>query len=372
MQRTKNLIIGAGPAGLSIASVLKKFNQEYILIEKANSAGAAWLNHYDRVHLHTVKDFSNLPFLKFPSHFPRYIGKNQLLEYFKLYVEKFNLSINYNEEAIEIENKTKWITKTSQTIYESENLIIATGYNSEPKIPKWKNQEIFKGEIIHSRFYKNGKKYKGKKVLVIGLGNTGGEIAIDLFESGAQVDISIRSPVRIVPRDLMGIPMQYSAILFTYFPDSISDFVSKHILKLFTEDLSSYGILTPEYGTVSQLTKQEKVPLIDIGTVSLIKQGLIRIKKDIHEFKETGVLFEDGDFSEYDSIILSTGYRTGLEKLFKDTDSILNSKGSPMIRGKESKVKGLYFLGFNNHLGGFLRNINKESISIGKEIVSKS
>jgi indole-3-pyruvate monooxygenase len=369
----ENLIVGAGPAGLAMGAVLNSYKKDYLIIEKSDCAGAAWVNHYDRVHLHTVKEFSNLPFFPFPKNYPQYVPKKLLLEYFSNYAKKFSLKINFSSEAKSIRDENgNWEIQTESKKYLAKNLIICTGYNNIPKSPVWKGIKNFKGEIIHSKNYLNGKRFFGKRVLVVGIGNTGGEISLDLFESGAKVDICVRGPVRVVPRDLSGIPMQYSAILFTMIPARLADFLSKTILKFFVKDMSHLGFVTPDFGTVSQLKIQEKVPLIDIGTVALIQQGIIKVQKGIAEIFENEILFEDGSRGVYDVVLLATGYSSGLSNLIEESSDLFDAKGNPAIKGTEAIKKGLYFLGFSNHLGGFLRNIGVEAKSIGKEIMRKS
>jgi indole-3-pyruvate monooxygenase len=131
---------------------------------------------------------------------------------------------------------------------------------------------------------------------------------------------------------------------------------------------SKYGLITPEFGTISQLKYQEKVPLIDIGTVSLIRQGIISIVPEIQKFNRDSILFKNGLEEKYDVVLLATGYRSGLESIFSDNTKLFNEKGYPNIRGSESELPGLYFIGFNNHVGGFLRNIGIEAKKIGNKI----
>lgn len=366
------LVIGGGPSGLAVGAVLRNGGVSFSIIEKHDKIGYAWHNHYDRVHLHTVKQLSSLPYMSYPADYPRYVSKDLFTNYLDLYAKKFSLMPYFNQpaESVRFENGF-WITETPEVIYKSKKVVVATGYNNSPHSPKWAGMENFAGQILHSKEYKNGKPFKGKRVLVIGIGNTGGEIAIDLFESGAKVDICVRGPVRIVPREIWGTPMQYSALFFSFLPPKLGDFLSKTILGLILPDYSKYGLITPNYGTVSQLKYQEKVPLIDVGTVSLVVQGIIRIMPDIEKFTRDSIIFKNGKEEKYDVILLATGYRSGLEKIFKDYPDLFNEKGYPKIRGSESEMKGLYFLGFNNHVGGFLRNISIEAKNIGSKIVKE-
>lgn len=368
-QEIHTLVVGAGPAGLAVGAVLRVGGVSFSIIEKNDKIANAWHNHYDRVHLHTVKQLSALPFMPFPNSYPRYVSKKLLIEYFEAYAKKFSLVPYFNQPANSIRRENDfWITETPEITYKSKKIILSTGYNHSPLKPTWTGMDDFDGEIIHSKDYRNGKTFLGKRVLVVGIGNTGGEIAIDLFESGANVSISVRSPVRIVPREIWGIPMQYSALLFSYLPSKVGDFLSKTILGFVVPDYSKYGLVTPSFGTISQLKYQEKVPLIDIGTVSLIKQGAISVVPEIESFKKDSILFKNGKEEKYDVVLLATGYRSGLETIMSGYAELFDQKGYPKVRGTESELPGLYFLGFNNHVGGFLRNIGIEAQRIGNKI----
>ncbi len=366
------LIVGGGPAGLAVGAVLRLGGVSFSIIEKNDKVGYAWHNHYERVHLHTVKQLSAFPFMPFPANYPRYVPRQLFIEYMEDYAKKFSLVPYFNQPAKAIHRDGDfWITETPEVIYKSKKIIIATGYNHSPLSPKWDGIENFQGQFLHSKDYRNGKSFLGKRVLVVGIGNTGGEIAIDLFESGAKVSICVRSPVRIVPREIWGTPMQYSALLFSFLPPKIGDYLSKTILGMIVPDYSKYGLVTPEFGTISQLKYQEKVPLIDVGTVSLIKQGAISVVPEIQTFNRDSILFKNGKEEKFDVVLLATGYRSGLESIFSGNSELFNEKGYPKIRGSETDLPGLYFLGFNNHVGGFLRNIGIEAKKIGKKIVKE-
>ncbi|HMV41631.1 MAG TPA: NAD(P)/FAD-dependent oxidoreductase [Leptospiraceae bacterium] len=372
LKEIHTLIIGGGPSGLAIGAVLRNGGVSFSIIEKYDKVGHAWHNHYERVHLHTVKQLSSLPFMPYPSDYPRYVSRDLFTAYLDLYSKKFSLIPYFNQPAKSIRYENGyWYTETPDVMYKTKKVVVATGYNHSPHSPKWDGMENFQGKILHSKEYLNGKPFTGKRVLIVGIGNTGGEIAIDLFESGAKVDICVRGPVRIVPREIWGTPMQYSALLFSYLPPKIGDYLSKTILGLILPDYSEYGLITPEYGTISQLKFQEKVPLIDVGTVSLIKQGFINVMPDIVRITKDSVVFKNDREEKYDVILLATGYRSGLDSILSNHPELLNEKGYPKIRGQESSMKGLYFLGFNNHVGGFLRNISIEAKKIGSQIIKE-
>ncbi|MCB1179024.1 MAG: NAD(P)/FAD-dependent oxidoreductase [Leptospiraceae bacterium] len=370
MHEIDTLVIGAGPSGISISALLGQYKIPYITIEKNSQVGSAWRTHYERLHLHTIKSFSHLPMMPFPKDYPRYVSRDLLVSYMEEYCKRFEIKPGYNETAEKIIRKNnKWEITTNKESYFTNRIVVCAGYNHSPIIPEWEGMENFKGEIIHSKDYKNNKGYKGKSILIIGAGNTGGELAIDLWEGGSKVDICIRGPLHVVPRDYLGIPMNVTANLLHYLPIGIADTFSKIFLKLTTKDLSKFGIKKPKYGSVKQLKYKEKVALVDIGTSELIYQEQIKVRPGIQKFTKDSILFEDGSEGSYDTVICCTGFSPNLHPLFPGLN-LWNEKGYPNLRGKEV-MNGLYFLGYTNHLTGFLKNIGVEAKYIAKDIKSK-
>ena len=368
---TDTIIIGAGPAGISLASLLKKENVPYLILEKSGYVASSWRGHYDRLHLHTIKSFSHLPLLPFPDNYPKYVPRDLLISYYESYISKFTINPIFNSEVKSITYTEKdWRVVTNSEEYLSKRVVVATGYNNIPFFPEWESLDNYTGEVLHSKDYKNGSKYKNKKVLVVGAGNTGAEIVLDLYEHGAIPSICIRSPLRIVPRDLFGIPMQISAIILNKLPLALADTISQLLLFLTVPNLKKYGILPPTYGSVRQVKEFEKIPLIDIGTVDLIQKKIVSVYPGIKSFSNFEVEFDDDRKTNFDSIIFCTGYKTGLTKIFKNSSEFLDDRGYPLKKGEEIK-SGLYFLGFNNHITGFLNYIGLESERISKDISNK-
>lgn len=373
MTHTKNLIIGAGPAGLAVAGRLAKLNIPFEVIEKTDTVASTWHNHYERLHLHTAKDLSHLPHLEFPKGDPVYVPRENVVSYMDTYAKHFNINPVFNEEVISIkrENET-WITTTaSGNKWESENAIIATGFNRVPNIPSWPYMDKYQGILQHSKDYKNGKAFKGKNVLVIGMGNTGAELAIDLYESGANPHISVRGPVNIVSRDLFGKPTQHTALQLQKLPDWLSDLIANTVQKLTIGDLTKYGLAPREMAPSAQLRELGKTPIIDLGTVKLIKQGHVKIHPKVQNFTSTGVVFESGEEKYFDAIVLAVGYKSKVEEFLEDTQSVFNHLGEPKSY-RIPEHKGLYFNGFDAYTGGLLYAINLNSKFIVDDILKSA
>ena len=110
MQRIKNLIIGAGPAGLATAGRLRKAGIDFEIIEKSQAVGNSWRNHYDRLHLHTVKQWSHLPHLPFPKEYPTYVSRQQLVDYMDAYAREFSIKPRFGEEVVQIKKADLFTT----------------------------------------------------------------------------------------------------------------------------------------------------------------------------------------------------------------------------------------------------------------------
>lgn len=367
----ENLIVGAGPSGLSIAGRLRKSGIPFEILEKSDAIGIAWRNHYDRLHLHTDKKYSELPHLPFPKDYPTFISKNQYVAYIDQYAEHFSIKPIFNQEVTSvIKNGSGWTVKTKDKIYEAKNVLIATGYNRVPKYPTFKGQADFKGEILHSEKYKNGKPYKDKNVLVVGYGNSGAEIALDLYESGAKAFVSIRNPVNIVKREFRGRSTQSLAIFFIRFGNTVYDFIARLFKNLLLKKVKGTNIPISPLAPSEQLRTLGKVAVIDVGTLEQIKAGNIRVLPDIQELTDHEILFKNGEKLLVDTIIMATGYEAHLEKFIEDIAPLLNERGYPKAMWFDvERYKGLYFVGFNLPLTGILRDINLSSEKIVKQII---
>ena len=191
---------------------------------------------------------------------------------------------------------------------------------------------------------------------------------MDLHEHGATVGMAVRSPINVVFRDGFGVPVQLLAIALSPLPPRALDAIVKPVMRAAFGDLTSYGLHTALDGVAMQLRQYAKVPVIDIGTISLIKQEKIRVFPGVERFTADGVFFADGTLGAWDAVVLATGYRVQLPTLLPGCDGILDAHGVPLVSGRATAVPGLYFCGFHNSIGGLLRQIGHEAHQIAREI----
>lgn len=354
------LVIGAGPAGLATAGSLAQRGMQACVIESAAEVGASWRGHYDRLHLHTLKTWSAMPGMRFPPATPRYPSRQQMIDYLEAYASRFGIHAEFGQQVQQIKAEGDgWSAFTaSGKTYRARHLVMATGANRVPRMPAVEGRQLFAGTVLHSQGYRNAAPFSGQRVLVVGLGNSGAEIALDLAQHGVAVALSVRSPQNIVYRDVLGVPVHLTALLLSRLPASWGDAVSSLLRDLTVGDLRRWGIRTPALAPMRQVRECGRAPLIDTGTVACIKRGEIGVHAGITRFLPHGAVFEDGSEAALDAVIFATGYQPQLAQLFPDQPLTLDTDGLPLQEIGTGAHAGLYFIGFDTHSPeGMLRRI---------------
>ncbi|CAO2149879.1 unnamed protein product [Urochloa humidicola] len=333
--QTVVLIVGAGPAGLATAACLTQLSIPYIIVEREDCSASLWRNRaYDRLKLHLAKEFCELPHMPYPIDAPTYIPKAQFVKYLDNYIERFDIRPKY-QTAIEScsydEGRMCWISlardmTTSVVVkYMARFLVVASGENSEENIPVIPRLHGFAGETIHSSRYKSGAGYSGKNVLVVGSGNSGMEIAYDLASHGANTSIVVRSLVHIMTKEIIRLGMT----LVQHTPVDIVDDLLVRLSNFVFGDLSKHGIMRPKIGPLHLKEKNGRSAVIDVGTVSLIKNGTIKVHGNISKIKGNIVEFEGKMESAFDAIVFATGYKSTANAWLKNGESMLSNDGLP-------------------------------------------
>jgi putative flavoprotein involved in K+ transport len=363
------VVVGAGASGLSAAAALKQHGIEPVVLEQDRRIGGTWSRRYDRLHLHTVREFSGLAHYPIPRRYPRYLSRDEFVSYLREYADHFGLNVVTDCEATAIRSdagQSQWkITTARGKTWTSRAVVIATGQYRIPIKPDWPGVERYRGELSHSANYSNPTPFIGKRVLVVGAGNSGAEIASDVAENGAKfVAISIRTPPAIVPRDPFGMPVQRTGIMLGFLPAAIADRIGRLTARLVLGDLTPYKIPRPAWGPFSA----KRAPLIDVGFVNAAKRGLVQVRPAVVRLTDSGAAFADGSSESFDAIIAATGFTTGLENLL-DADGVLNELGEPIAAsGSSAAMPGLYFVGFVHTPRGHLFEANRASKRLAKAV----
>jgi cation diffusion facilitator CzcD-associated flavoprotein CzcO len=356
------VIIGAGPAGLACAAAMRTAGLNATVLEKAGTVGPVWRLHYDRLHLHTDRNHSGLPGMAMPRDYPTYPSRAQVVEYLEAYARQFDLRPRFNTNVLRLARGDEgWRVETNAGELLAPVVVVATGIATAPYRPSWPAMEIFRGSIIHSSEYRNATVFAGRRVLVVGFGNSGGEIALDLAEAGIDVALAVRSPVQIIPRDLLGLPILTWVLLYRHLPARVVDTINAPVLRLALGNFEKLGLRRASKGPRQMVEEDGHVPLIDIGTLGRIRDGSIRLRGGIDRMTAGGVVFSDGTEEKYDAIILATGFRPDLRRLIPDSQCLFDQHGMPRVTGKPTTAPGLYFCGQITVPTGQLREIGIEA-----------
>jgi len=369
MQSENILVIGAGPAGLATSACLRREGVAHVVLEREGQIADVWHRHYDRLHLHTTKTYSGLPMMPWPKGAPRYPAREQVVQYLQAYAAEHQVVPRLGVTVHAVQRRGDHFTvDTSAGVMTPRMVVMATGYNGVPKLPSIPGLDSFHGSAIHTGVYKNAAPYQGKHTLVVGCGNSGAEIALDLAEQGVDVAMVVRGPVHVVPRDMFGRPTQHTNVLLSYLPLGLRDAIAMGTMGLVVGDLSRWGIVRPAVGPNRMIEESGRIPILDIGTIAMIKQGKIRVLPAVQEILPDKVRFTGGAQYPFEAIIFATGYTSGLDRVIKGFETIADARGRPNRFGAESGISGLYFVGFKNPPTGALREIALEAPRVARSI----
>lgn len=368
MTASETIIVGAGPAGLACAGALRALGHLSLVLERADRLGSSWHRHYDRLHLHTHKVHSSLPGRPMPSGFPKYPSRLQFIEYLGDYASFCDVELRCGVPATAIRKDGLWIVESTEGKLRAENVIVATGLANTPNRPTWKGQERFTGKLLHSCEFRNAAQLAAERVLVVGFGNSAGEIALECADAGLFVGLSVRGPVNVVPLEMFGVPTASIAIAQQYFPSRMVDAVNAPFLHLRFGDIGRFGLKRSSDGPMTTMKKTARTPLINIGTIERIRSGDIQVFGGISNTEDRQVSFVDGRCDVFDAIILATGYKPALETLLPDFAQRFGGAEGPARGELQPANDGLYFCGFNVVPTGLLRQMAKEALQIAASI----
>jgi putative flavoprotein involved in K+ transport len=366
------VIVGAGAAGLSTAAALTRRGVDALVLDRSDRIGGSWAARYERLHLHTIRRFSGLAHHGIPSRYPRYLSKDEYAAYLGEYAERFGLRVALREEVTAIrpvagDNHT-WEIQTAQGTGGAQVVIVATGHYAEPQIPAWEGIREYEGRLLHSAAYRSGREFAGSRALVVGLGNSGAEIATDLVEQGAaSVSVAVRTPPPIVTREMFGVvPVQLFgiALMPLGIPRTVDRFGAT-LRKRVVGDLRPYGIGGAAWGPFTA----RRPAVIDVGFLEVLKAGRVTVRPALARLARGGVEFADGSSGEFDVIVVATGFGTGLETILRGVPDVVSEEGQPLARsGQPTAASGLYFIGFDETIRGHLFEARRESKRLARRV----
>jgi putative flavoprotein involved in K+ transport len=351
--------------------MLRRRGVDAVVIDRAEAVGASWRGHYDRLHLHTVRWLSHLPGLRIPREHGRWVHRDGVVDYLERYAAHHELDLMLGTDVRSLSRTDGvWSVETSNGTVEADTVVVATGYNHTPFLPEYPGRESFEGELLHASQYRNAEPYRGRDVLVVGSGNTGAEIAVDLVEGGARrVRLAVRTPPNIVRRQVAGTPNQVLTLGLRRLPPRFVDAIARVARRLTIGDLSAFGLPMPERGVYTRVIEDDVIPIIDVGLIDCVKKNQVEIVGALLGFEGPDVVLAGRERIRPEAVIVATGYRRGLEPLVGDL-GVLDSRGKPVVNGARTPpgAPGLYFTGYTNPISGMFRELNIDARRIARAI----
>ncbi|RDX86217.1 putative indole-3-pyruvate monooxygenase YUCCA8, partial [Mucuna pruriens] len=399
------VIVGAGPSGLATAACLKQQGVPFMVLERAECIASLWQKRtYDRLKLHLPKQFCQLPNLPFPQDFPEYPTKKQFIHYLQSYARHFEINPRFNEtvhSARYDQTSGLWRVKTTEFEYICRWLVVATGENAECVVPDIEGLSEFKGHVIHACQYKSGESFKGKKVLVVGAGNSGMELSLDLCNHSASPSMVLRSSVIVVtcpsllgeinndlesellngvvlflvgqvhvlPREVFGkSTFELAVLMMQWLPVWVVDKILLILAWLVLGNIEKFGLKRPSEGPLELKNTKGKTPVLDIGTLKKIRSGDIKVVPGIKRFANGFVELVNGEKQDVDAVLLATGYRSNVPSWLQEGEFFSKSgfPKSPFPNGWKGNA-GLYAVGFTRRgLSGAASDAMKIAQDIGQ------
>ena len=350
-------IIGAGAGGLCAAKYLTAKGIDVTIFEAGSKVGGLWVYDndsgmspaYKSLHINSEANVSSFVDFPFPDDAPLYPDHAEMSRYFERYADYFELTAHIRfgcrVKAIELEDDKFLITLSAGATHIFDGVIVATGHQSVPSHPP--QVKSFTGDYIHAHAYRTPVPYAGKRVLVIGPGNSGVDIAADVCTVTEQTVLSARSPVLIMPRMMFGVPNSriFLKLERPFMPWRARIWIRTMLTRMFHGRMEQWGFKTP---------KTRTHPISHPTLISQIAWGRVSVKPGVTSVSGKDVRFTDGTTEAFDSIIAATGYTTEIPFLPSDVSPVESGTTHVNLynRVAHPAIDGLYFIGFFDVTGG--------------------
>lgn len=342
------LVIGSGPAGLSCAAQLQRRGARVTVLERGERVAQAWASRYDELRFNTSRRYSAFVDRPFPREYGEFPTRDQYVDYLEDYRDSEQLTVRTGCTAQRVDRDgAGWTVQTSIGPMSADHVIVATGAFNRPQAPEWARSSRFAGTVVHASEYRNSAPFVGQRVLVVGAGCTGLEIAHQLARDGARsVQVAVRTPPTIILREFRGRPGDLGAPMMLRLPTPLVDRMMAALSRRMIGDLTPYGMPAPTEGPITRLkTKGVGPSVVDPDVISAIRDGSIRVVPAAVGLTDDAVTLADGTTVPADALVLATGYSTGLEELIGHL-GVLDDRGLPLDGLGTELAPGLRCIGY--------------------------
>ncbi|HEY2460359.1 MAG TPA: NAD(P)-binding domain-containing protein [Candidatus Acidoferrum sp.] len=346
---TKMALIGAGPVGLAMAKALGEQGLPYEQLEADSEPGGNWFHGvYETVHIISSRKTTEYADYPMPKDYPDFPSRQQMLDYLRAYAAKFHLA-----EHLELNTKVVMVRPLAGDRWEIElasgekrvykGVVVCNGHHWSRRFPNYPGE--FDGELIHSKDYRNPSQVAGKRVLVVGGGNSACDIAAEAARVGKSASISLRRGYWFLPKTLLGIPS--AELMKPYAPVWLQRFFLKLLMRISIGKFEDYGLPRPNHRIF------EAHPTINSELLYYVKHGRIRPRPDIARFEGKTIHFVDGSSGEFDLVVCATGYHVSFPFLPAGMVPVKGSTAQLYGGCVLAEYKNLYVIGTSQLRYGF-------------------
>jgi Flavin-binding monooxygenase-like len=350
-------VIGAGPSGIAAAkNLLQAGLRDVVVFERNREVGGNWIfspgkthsSVFDTTHIISSKTLSQYEDYAFPEGYPDYPGHKELLAYFQGYAQRFGVDrlIRFGAEVLKAEPEPAggWrVTLGGGGVERFDHLLVANGHHFHPRMPSYPGR--FAGAFVHSHDYKTSAPLEGRRVLVLGGGNSACDIAVETARVSAFTAISMRRGYYFVPKFLFGIPSDVLHAKVVFIPRPLRVRLLRLLLWLTNGDWARYGLERPDHELLSSH------PVVNSELLYFIRHGRVHPRRDVERFDGPTVRFKDGRAEDYDVVIAATGYRISFPFLDRSLVDFSTGPVPLYLRVFPPALGGLYFIGLCQPIG---------------------
>ena len=364
------LVIGAGLSGLACADALARRGIHATVLEARARVAEPWRARHPALRLNIHRHFAGLPGQPAPKSDGPFLRRDTVVAHLERYAARLAVPIRFGVEVEAIARSADgWRLSTSAGPLDAAHVVIASGRDRLPYIPAWPGREAFGGELLHAAALGDVARFDGRRVLVVGAGNSGTDALHRLARHRPkEVLVALRHGPALVPTRVFGFPLHRLARLFAALPAPLLDPAFRAVQRLFLGDLERHGLTSHPDGGGTRLLRDGVAFAIDDGFVAALRSGRFRIVAGVEGFAEDGVRLADGSTCRPDVVIAATGYRSGLAPLVGRLD-VLDDEGRPRHPMGEPDLRhsGLWFAGFRPTFTGYFdaAGIAAERIAAG-------